>query len=123
MPDAPAIRAMKRNDEPKRLFLKFRRWNQRPERMAASGTEGESAPIGLGSHVRLCLGPHTVFARIDAINEDASFTGRVMLVLRAPGYSAPPLAAGERLYFWKQNVFTFSTPAGINQSNEPRKAD
>lgn len=115
---------MKRNDEPKRLFLKFRRWNQKPERMAASATEGEGgslAQIGLGSHVRLCLGPHTVFARIDAINEDASFTGRVLLVLRAPGYSAPPLSAGERLYFWKQNVFTFSSPTSINQSGDARR--
>lgn len=114
---------MKRNDEPKRLFLKFRRWNQKPERMAATNAENDGAPLGLGSHVRLCLGPHTVFARIDAINEDASFTGRVLLVLRAPGYSAPPLAAGERLYFWKQNVFTFSTPTSINQSGDARRQD
>jgi len=114
---------MKRHDEPKRLFLKFRRWNQKPERIAVAANEGEGVTLGMGSHVRLCLGPHAVFARLEAINEDGSFTGKVMLVLRAPGYASPPLTAGERLYFWKQNVFTFSTPTRINQSGEPRRAD
>jgi hypothetical protein len=67
----------------------------------------------------LALGPHTVFVRAESLNEDGSFTGKVLLSLRAPGYAAPPIGMGERLYFWKQNVLSFSPPANVSESGEP----
>lgn len=107
--------------DPKRLFLKFRRWDQRPTRIATGGgVDTDTGNLGIGSHVRLALGPHTVFVRAELQNDDGSFTGKVLLALRAPGYSAPPIAVGERLYFWKQNVLSFSPPANVSASGEPR---
>ena len=106
-------RGDKRSQEPKRLFLKFRRWDQRPARIVTPGNESETGGVAIGSHVRLALGPHTVFVRTESQNDDGSFTGCVMLSLRAPGYAAPPVAVGDRLYFWKQNVLSFSPPANV----------
>ena len=114
---------MSRTNEPKRLFLKFRRWDQKPARIVPQATEGEAGTLGVGSHVKLALGPHLVFVRVERQNDDGSFTGAVMLALRAPGYSAPSVAIGERLYFWKQNVLSYS-PAGIvAEPDEPRSSD
>ena len=108
----------KRSDEPKRLFLKFRRWDQRPARIVTPGTEAETGGLAVGSHVKLALGPHTVFVRAESQNEDGSFTGRVMLSLRAPGYAAPPVIVGDRIFFWKQNVLSFSPPANVAERGD-----
>ena len=115
---------MSKFDEPKRLFLKFRRWDQRPARiLTGAGDNSDSAGLGVGSHVRLAIGPHTVFVRAEGHNDDGSFTGKVLLALRAPGYAAPPIVGGERLYFWKQNVLSFSPPANVAEPGEPRTGD
>lgn len=118
MPKPSHPRSEDSSKEPKRLFLKFRRWDQRPARIVAGGAEQDTGGMAVGSHVRLALGPHTVFVRAEAQNEDGSFTGKVLLALRAPGYAAPPIAMGERLYFWKQNVLSFSPPADVAAPGE-----
>lgn len=114
---------MSKTDEPKRLFLKFRRWDQRPARIVTGAGDSDTGGLAVGSHVRLALGPHIVFVRAESQNDDGSFTGRVMLALRAPGYAAPPITVGERLYFWKQNVLSFSPPANVAERGEPRSGD